>query len=196
MKGPTESPLIHSSLSPRIYEINQRRSSVPDPPRFRGITPSTSSFFQQALPNHRSGSLVVTPSAKFNHIVGILQKMLLTCANRMISADYVMPLGIPSLLTNFASPTLSDSTHFIPSESTDQSTWPDYHHLLPFLSYCQALAFMPSARHLFRIRRHCSWLFFPLSFFTKGMIEGPPFRPYTSRSLLCVESEWLGGRSL
>jgi len=122
--------------------------------------------------------------------------MLLTCANRMISADYVMPLGIPSLLTNFASPTLSDSTHFIPSESTHQSIWPDYHHLLPFLSYCQALAFMPSARHLFRIRRHCSWLFFPLSFFTKGMIEGPPFRPYTSRSLLCVESEWLGGRSL
>lgn len=79
---------------------------------------------QKALANHRGGSLIVTILAKFDDIIGVFQKLLLTAHNRMISADYVMPLCVSSLLANIASPCLSDSRHFIPSLPADQVTRP------------------------------------------------------------------------
>ena len=78
-------------------------------------------LFEKALTHHRSGGLIVTSLAKLDQIIGVFQEIFLSADNQMITANYVVPLGITYLLTNFAGTFL---IHFIPSVSTARSTWP------------------------------------------------------------------------
>ena len=97
-----------------------------------GISPTWPPSSTKALSNHRSCGLVVVIPTQLHNIPRVGQQIQLIGTNCVALADYVVQLGIPSPLADSAYPSLSDSTHFIPSVSTVQSTWLGRLLLLPW----------------------------------------------------------------